>query len=63
MKLDDNLVSYIENEYRIVKNEYRLSSDDESKQKALREMHRLTTLAALKFGFEYADRLTASSFS
>lgn len=48
---------YIEHEYKIAMSDYKLAADDESKHRALAAMHKLTTLAALAHGYEFADGL------
>lgn len=48
---------YIEHEYKIAVSDYNLATNDESKHRALAALHKLTTLASLAHGFEYADGL------
>lgn len=48
---------YIEREYKLAVSDYKLATNDESRHNALRAMHKLTTLATLAHGFEYADGL------
>lgn len=51
--------AYIEREYKLAVSDYKLATDDEDRHKALRAMHKLTMLATLAHGFEYADSLKA----
>lgn len=49
--------AYIEREYKLAVSDYKLATDDESRHTALAALHKLTTLAALAHGYEFADGL------
>lgn len=48
---------YIELNYKVALGDYELARTVEERFKALRELKSLEELAALKYGFDYADEL------